>query len=296
MRLIDFDDHRLGVLEGETVRDITHLVDAPGLAPELRMNVLIKNWAELRPQVERLQVDRPRAALLLQKVRLNAPIPSPRHIFALPANFVAHIGELGTRRVTKGSRTAREQGFFLKAPGSISGPADAVRLPKQSQRRFDHECELAVIIGREAADVPRQEASTVVFGYTCLIDLTLRIEADRFEEERSMRKSFSTFTPLGPVIVTADEIEDLQGLHSRLYVNGDLRQSASLADMIVDVDEAVELVSSVLPVGPGDIIAMGTPSGVGPVSPGDELRIEIDTIGEMTVNVVDREAVAPRPY
>ena len=135
-----------------------------------------------------------------------------------------------------------------------------------------------------------------VFGYSCLIDATMRIEPGIGEEERSMRKSFETFTPLGPWIVTADEVPEPQARDNRLWVNGELRQDANTRDMIVGIAELIELVSSVLPVSPGDVIATGTPEGVGPFGPGDTVRIAIDGVGEMALAVRELEVAAPRPY
>ena len=111
-----------------------------------------------------------------------------------------------------------------------------------------------------------------------------------------MRKSFETFTPLGPWIVTADEIDSPETLNNRLWVNGELRQSANTRDMVVGIAELIELVSSVLTLQPGDVLATGTPEGVGPIRPGDELRIEIEHVGSMTLPVRDRVLRSPRPY
>lgn len=169
-------------------------------------------------------------------------------------------------------------------------------MPRGSARRFDHESELAVIIGKAAKDVRREDAMDYVFGYSCLIDGTMRIEKGTGEEERTMRKSFDTFTPLGPYLVTADEIVDPENLDNNLWVNGELRQSANTRDLIVGIAELIEMVSSVLTLRPGDVIATGTPEGVGPIADGDVVRIEIEKVGSMTVNVAQRSAVAPRPY
>ncbi|WNI28255.1 fumarylacetoacetate hydrolase family protein [Streptomyces sp. ITFR-6] len=292
MRLAVFDDHRLGVVEGDEIRDITGLVPAAfDQWPQQRMNWLIRNWAEIGPRLG--DVDGPRVPLA--SVTLRAANPAPPQLFAIPANYRAHIGEIGDRSVTTGGRTAREAGFFLKAAGSLSGAGEPITLPAGSTRRFDHECELGVVIGRGGRNIPRERAFEHVFGYACLIDMTMRIERGKFEEDRSLRKSFRTFTPFGPFVVTADEIPDLDTLASRLLVNGEKRQGASLKDMIVSVGEAIELISSVVDIQPGDVIASGTPKGVAPVVPGDEVTIEIDSIGEMTLLIAEADP-APRPF
>jgi 2-keto-4-pentenoate hydratase/2-oxohepta-3-ene-1,7-dioic acid hydratase in catechol pathway len=295
MKLAIFNNYRIGLVEADAIYDVTAaLPRALDSLPHQRMNWLIGNWRETLPTV--LNVRRDASAQALLGVVLMPPSPSPSHIFAAPANYYKHIGELGDRAVTKMGRTAREQGFFLKAPGSLIGAGGAIALPRGSTRRFDHEAELAVIIGARARNVSQKDAMRHVFGYSCLIDVTMRIEPDGAEEERSMRKSFEGFTPLGPFIVTADEVADPQALASRLWVNGDLRQAASSCDMIVGVAELIELISSVLPLNPGDVIATGTPQGVGPFTVGDTLRIAIDGVGDMSVQVRASEALSPRPY
>lgn len=295
MKIAAYDDHRIGLVEGESVYDITAaLPEALAAVPAQRMNWLIANWAQARPAV--LAAREQARARQLEDVRLLPANPCPPHVFAAPANYQAHIGELGDRMVTKKGRSAREQGFFLKAPGSLLGAGGRIVLPRGSKRRFDHETELAVIVGRHGRDVPRAEAMQYVFGYACLIDATMRIEAGTHEEERSMRKSFAGFTPLGPWIVTADEVADPQRLSNQLWVNDELKQQANTRDMIVGVAELIELVSSVLPIQPGDVIATGTPEGVGPFVPGDTLRIAIEQVGDMRVHVVEAEAAAPRPF
>ena len=299
MKIACFDEHRIGIVEGDfddgRLYDVTAALPAAlDLLPQQRVNWLVAHWLELLPAIRHARgsaVGRP-----LDSVRWLPANPCPPHVFAAPANYRKHIGELGSRVVTKKGRTAREQGFFLKAPGSVVGHGGTIELPKGSARRFDHESELAVIIGTPGRDIPRAQALQHVFGYSCLIDATMRIEPEQFEEERSMRKSFEGFTPLGPWIVTADEVSDVQALDNRLHVNGELKQQANTRDMIVGVAELIELVSSVLPLQAGDVIASGTPEGVGPFRPGDTLRIAIERVGAMTVHVREREAVAPRAY
>ncbi|MDT4795858.1 hypothetical protein FQZ97_284310 [compost metagenome] len=294
MKLAVFGDYRIGVVVGEQVFDVTRVVPTElDHLPEQRMNWLIRNWLEAREQVTELQLES--EPLQLASVELLPASPFPSHVFAAPANYQKHVGELGVRSVSKG-RTAREQGFFLKAPGSLVGAGHSIVLPHGSERRFDHESELAVIIGRRARNVPREEAMQYVFGYSCLIDATMRIEPGVAEEERSMRKSFATFTPLGPYIVTADEVANPQNLSNRLWVNDQLKQNANTRDMIVDIPELIELISSVLTLNPGDVIATGTPEGVGPFTTGDSVRISIESIGEMQLNVRQADMRSPRPY
>jgi 2-keto-4-pentenoate hydratase/2-oxohepta-3-ene-1,7-dioic acid hydratase in catechol pathway len=295
MKLASFNDFRVGVVDGDDLLDITPLLPAGlDLMPRQRMNWLIANWETVATQI-----DGQRAAchlLPIASVQLLTPNPAPPHVFAAPANYRKHIGELGSRAVTKPGRTAREQGFFLMAPGSITGPHSPILVPRGSARRFDHESELAVIIGKPGRNIPREKAMDYVFGYSCLIDATMRIEKDTHEEERSMRKSFESFTPVGPYIVTADEVPDANKLRNRLWVNGQLRQEANTEEMIVGIAEMIELVSSVLAIQPGDVIASGTPEGVGPFAPGDEVRIEIVHVGTMSLPVRECDERSPRPF
>jgi 2-keto-4-pentenoate hydratase/2-oxohepta-3-ene-1,7-dioic acid hydratase in catechol pathway len=295
MKIASFNDHRVGIVDGSDVYDMTAaLPDFLQQLPRQRVNWLIAHWNEVQPAFARYrQVGK---SIALSTVTLLPANPAPQHVFAAPANYRKHIGELGDRVVTKGGRSAREQGFFLKAPGSLVGAGGALLLPRGSQRRFDHESELAVIMSKEARNVPRERAMEYVFGYSCLIDATMRIEKDTFEEERSMRKSFDTFTPLGPWLVTADEVPNPENLKNQLWVNGELRQSANTSELIVGIAELIELVSSVLTLQPGDVIASGTPEGVGPFKPGDEVRIDIERIGSMTLPVRECELRAPRPF
>ncbi|MGN5478080.1 fumarylacetoacetate hydrolase family protein [Cupriavidus basilensis] len=295
MKIASFNDYRVGVVEGDTIYDMTGELPAfLAEMPRQRINWLISHWSDLRQTFgEHRQKGK---VLPLASARLLPANPAPQHVFAAPANYQKHIGELGERVVTPGGRSAREQGFFLKAPGSLVGAGGQLQLPKGSARRFDHESELAVVISKEARNVRRSEAMDYVFGYACLIDATMRIEKGVAEEERSMRKSFETFTPLGPWIVTADEVEFPQKLGNKLWVNGELRQSANTGEMIVGIEELIELVSSVLTLQAGDVIATGTPEGVGPFVPGDEVRIEIEGVGAMSLSVSETDVRAPRPY
>lgn len=295
MKIASYNEHRVGLVEGDQVFDVTAALPAAlDSLPQQRINWLVANWATALPA---LQAQRQQAnGVPVTSVRLLAANPSPPHVFAAPANYQKHIGELGVRVVTKKGRSAREQGFFLKAPASLVGHGGSIGLPKGSTRRFDHESELAVIIGKAGRCIPRAEAMPYVFGYACLIDATMRIEPGVAEEERSMRKSFAGFTPLGPYIVTADEVPDPESLDNRLWVNGELRQQANTREMIVGIAELIELVSSVLPLQPGDVIATGTPEGVGPFAPGDTVKIAIEGVGEMSVHVRENDALAPRPF
>ncbi len=292
MKIAVFDDYRVGLVEDDQIYDVTSAIpDASGTWPPVFMNRVIANWKAIVPRLREARRDAP--ALPLASVRLLPPNPCPVHVLAAPANYRKHIAEMGAMAVTKKGRSAREQGFFMKASGSLTGPARGIELPRGSTRRFDHESELAVVIGKTARNVRREQALNYVFGYSCLIDVTMRIVKDIAEEERVMRKSFETFTPLGPWIVTADEVGDPQQLRNQLFVNGECRQDANTGDMIVGVAELIELASSVMTLYPGDVIASGTPQGIGPIQAGDKVKIRIEKVGEMAVNVRESDEVPP---
>jgi 2-keto-4-pentenoate hydratase/2-oxohepta-3-ene-1,7-dioic acid hydratase in catechol pathway len=294
MKLAVFDDWHLGAVsaDGQSIRDITEFIprefDAWG---EQRMNWLIRNWDAVR---DRISDDAGAAWIPADGVVLRAVNPAPGQIIGLPSNFRTHLGEIGAMTVTKAGKTARDVGFFLIAPSSVTGAGESFLLPGESDRRFDHECEVGVVIGRGGRDIPREKALDHVFGYTALVDATMRIVPEQAAEDRSLRKSFRSFTPVGPWIVTADEIGDFESIESSLSVNGEERQRARMSDMIVGIAEGIELVSSVVRLEPGDIIASGTPGGVGPLTHGDTLRIEVDRIGSMSIPVLSREQESAR--
>ena len=295
MKLAVYDDYRVAVVENDQLFDITEAVPDAGPAwPPVFMSRLIAQWDEVAP---RIRAARAKATPIARSaVRLLAPVPFPGTVIAAPANYRKHVGELGDRGVTKQGNSANEIGFFLKTSSSVCGPDSAIVLPRGSKRRFDHESELAAVIGKRGKNIPRSQALDYVFGYSCLMDLTMRLEPGAPPEERPMRKSFDTFTPLGPWLVTADEIPDPHALSNQLWVNGELRQSANTREMTVDIAALIELISSVMTLNPGDVIATGTPQGVGPIKPGDSVRIAIETVGDMTLKVVEADVDAPRRF
>lgn len=294
MKIAIFDNHRIGLVEDDLIYDVTQAVpDAGPEFPPVYMSRLIDQWEKRRDDI--LAARENAEGVRLETVALRAPNPFPLHVVAAPVNYRKHIGELGKRSVS-GQSSAVERGFFLKASSSVSGPGDGIILPKGSTRRFDHESELAVIIGKRARNVPRDQALDYVFGYTCLIDMTMRMEPGVGEEERVARKSFDTFTCMGPYIVTRDEIPEPGDLDNRLWVNDELRQDSNTSALILDVPGLIEWASSVMTLQPGDVIATGTPEGVGPVVPGDRIRMTIEKIGTLTVDAREATEYAPKRF
>jgi len=241
--------------------------------PPMAMVRLIAKFGALRPRIEAALGSVP--TLPLDQAALLTPIPWPNKLIAYPVNYVDHATEM------KSVGFANVQGYFLKANSSLVGPRDGIVLPNLPGREVHHECELAVIIGKGGRAIPRERALEHIFGYACLMDIVVR-----GKEERVFRKSYDTFTPVGPWIVTADEVVDPDNLDMKLWVNGDLRQSANTRDLIVGLAEMIEIASSASTLVPGDIIATGTPAGVGPIRDGDAVTIEIDQVGSMTLPVV----------
>jgi 2-keto-4-pentenoate hydratase/2-oxohepta-3-ene-1,7-dioic acid hydratase in catechol pathway len=272
MKLFRFDSGRIGVtLKGRSL-DITDALGIDTSAwPPVQMVQLI---ADFQRRMEGIEGHPETREIDLASVRLEVPIEWPNKLLAYPVNYVKHGEEM------KSSNRADRNGFFLKANSSLSGPNDAIVLPDLPGREIHHECELGIVIGRTGKNISRADAFDHVFGYACLIDMVVR-----GSEERVMRKSYDTFCPFGPWITTADEVRDPANLRARLWVNEVLKQDANTRDLIVDIPEMIVIASRVATLYPGDIIATGTPEGVGPVQRGDRVRIAIDHVGEMTLDV-----------
>ncbi len=272
MKLFRFNGGRIGVTIGDDSYDITEaLAIDTAMWPPVQMVQLIANFDERMPGIEKHAKTR---VIDLSTVRLEVPIEWPNKLLAYPVNYVKHGLEMNSKN------RADRNGFFLKTNSSLSGPNDPIILPDMPDREIHHECEVGIVIGKGGKNISREDAYKHVFGYACLIDMVVR-----GNEERVMRKSYDTFCPFGPWIVTSDEIPDPANIQAKLWVNDQLRQDANTRDLIVDIPEMIEIASKVATLYPGDIIATGTPEGVGPVKRGDRVRIAIDHIGEMTLDV-----------
>lgn len=216
--------------------------------------------------------------------RLGAPLGRPGNLLCIGLNYRDHAAEAGLP-------LPDEPIVFSKHTGALSAPNDPVRLPPGSTR-LDYEVELAVVIGRSCRGaVPEERALDHVAGYTVCNDVSERTYQFDRGGQWIKGKSCLTFMPLGPVLVTADEIPDPQDLRLYLSVNGDMRQDGRTADMVFGVAELISYLSRFMPLMAGDVIATGTPKGVGMgrdiyLKPGDEMRLGIDGIGEMTQIVV----------
>lgn len=277
MRFVRFNGDRLGQLteDGEGIVDITDQVDVSGDDPLLE---LIRSGDRPDDPGDDADYDR-------SEVTLNAPIRRPGKVIAAPLNYEAHIEEAIADQdiTTEEWFSIEDKGYFLKAPSSVVGPDDGIELPF-SDRRTDHEVELAFVIGEDIKDVDAEEAWDHIYGYTILLDISVRGDQDR-----SNRKSYDTFTVVGPSVVTPDEISDPQSLQMRLEVNGETKQDASTDDMVYSCADIVQYASLGSTLHAGDIITTGTPQGVSPLSDGDSVYAEIEDVGSMSVDVRGRD-------
>jgi 2-keto-4-pentenoate hydratase/2-oxohepta-3-ene-1,7-dioic acid hydratase in catechol pathway len=288
MRLATLSDSRVVALisDAEAI-DVTPVLRAGEPPDAADVGTVLGNYLDHADDVRRLVADPATPRLPLSDVQLVAPVPAPYTVLAAPVNYDEHRGELGDRSPQKKELDARQMGLIVVAAGSVTGPDGAIELPDLPGREFHFEGEIAVVIGRETRNVPEEKALDHVLGFTGLLDITMRLGGG-LQEERSMRKSFATFTPIGPCVLTADEVSDLAGLSLQLRCNGELRQQGTLRDLIVDVPQLVSRASQVLPLHPGDLIATGTPSGVGPIVPGDELELTVSGVGTLRMPVTRR--------
>lgn len=227
-----------------------------------------------------------------ERIKRLLPPLRPPAIFALGFNYGRHAEETG-------ARLPIAPVVFMKAPTSVIGPGEAILLPLAGPDKVDYEGELAVVIGKRGKNIKREEALDYIFGYTCANDVSARdwqMDKERGQKGQWVRgKSFDTFCPLGPYIVTADEFTGVPELKIRTYLNNEVVQDASTGDMIFDVPTIVSELSRSMTLEPGTVILTGTPEGVGYtrvpplfLKPGDEVRIEIEQIG-MLVNTVEME-------
>jgi len=289
MHLCRFDQKRLGVVDGDTLYDVTTVVDRiPAQRwPMAFGDPLVAHLADLRAPI--LEAKRSAARRAVGDTLFNSPVAWPTKILAAPANYRLHV-QLDTldpgvdqghhrQSVIDLARPVDTYGLFLKASSSLVGPAEGIALGWPG-RRCDHEVELAVVIGKTARNVSRTEALTYVAGYSIGLDITVR-----GTEERSFRKSADSFAVLGPWLTTADEIPDPENLTIWLEVNGEPRQRSSTGAMTVGIAELIEIASRVYTLHPGDILMTGTPEGVGPIAGGDIIRAGCERIGEMSVKV-----------
>src|SRR6478672_2558678 len=280
MKICRFNHDRLGLVTDDGVYDVTNaLGKLPAVHyPFPRHDALIAHLAALRPEMERLTKNhRPTP---VDKVKLLSPVANPGKVIAAPVNYKKHLEEaLADKGIHHGNLIGEihKVGMFLKATSSVVGCGEGVALV-HTDRRNDHEVELAVVIGKRVRNITAADAPACIAGYCIGLDMTIR-----GPEERSMRKSPDSYCVLGPWLATPDEVGEPGNLQVSITVNGEPRQDASTSDLILGVGELIAWGSSFYTLHPGDVILTGTPQGVGPVRPGDTMRARIDRIGTMQV-------------
>ena len=221
----------------------------------------------------------------LSEVTLLAPIPRPPKIVCIGVNYADHAAEAGRA-------LPRWPSVFLKAPSCVVGPGDPIVRPPTTEQ-LDYEVELAVVIGKQAKSVPKEQALEYVAGYTIMNDVSARDLQLGKDGGIILGKNFDTSAPLGPAITLVDELPDPSSLGIRTWVNGELRQNGNTHTLIFDVAAIIAFLTQQLTLEPGDVIATGTPAGVGLgmkpqvwLQPGDTVRMEIDGIGVLENEVI----------
>lgn len=276
MRLVHTQEFDLGVVKDGDVVDITPLFEEiPYRDAYDRVPKLIEAFMDRRDEVERY-VESADARLDLNDVHILAPVPRPPKLIACLRNYFEGV-----------QRERETQDMFLESPDSVIGTGQTIVLPSHDATIFHHEAELAVVIGRRSKDLPADErALEALAGYTMAIDVSGR-GIGRMGPSR-IGKSFNTFTPLGPWIVTTDEIRDPQNLDITLGVGSEVRQSYSTSDMEYSVVEVLAFASSYMTLVPGDVLMLGTNhQGLGALQDGDEVVMRIEEIGALEARVVD---------
>ncbi|MEV7648222.1 fumarylacetoacetate hydrolase family protein [Arthrobacter sp. NPDC089319] len=287
MKLVTFStgcgDTHVGIAdpESETLRDLSsRLPDGLGLLD------VIESWNKYEPLLKSTQ-DLPE--LSLADVKVRAPIPVPRRdIFCVGKNYRDHVVEFGRSGYDMPDRseeTPEAPVVFHKATTSVAGPYDHIEPHTAVTQELDYEAELGVIIGRGGRGISRENAFDHVWGYTIIDDFTAR-DLQRKHKQWLLGKSLDTHCPMGPYAVTKDEVPDPGALRVQSWVNGEARQDGQVSDLIFDIPELISTISAGITLLPGDIIATGTPAGVGIgfdpprfVQPGDVIEISITGLG-----------------
>lgn len=272
MKLALVDDYIPAVIDGQSVRILAaDLPEIMALPPYARMPALIEKWDEYASIIAAGHGP----TVALGDVVLRAPLPRPAKLLCGQLSFKEGV-----------ENAAIKPAFFLKSSTSVIGPGETVELPPVDAPVFHHEAELAVVIGKRAKSVSVAEAMDHVFGYTCFLDMSARGvgHGTSFQD-----KSYDTFGPMGPWILTADAMSDPHDLQVRLWVDDELRQDYPMSDIGNPIPELIAYASSIAALEPGDVLPLGVNhQGIGPIQDGDTVRIEIEPIGGFEVKVKDR--------
>jgi 2-keto-4-pentenoate hydratase/2-oxohepta-3-ene-1,7-dioic acid hydratase in catechol pathway len=276
MKLLFFDDYKLGVLKGETVVDVSAVVkDIPHIGPHDLINGLIARFGEYRKRLE--DAAQRGQGVTLDRLKIRPPLPKPTTIVCMAVNYM----EDGTRTEPAPINA------FLKSPSAIIGNGDTMVLPDVPATIFEGEAEVALVIGKRASNVKAADAMSYIFGYTNFIDGSARGLPPTGNTFYQM-KSRDTFAPIGPYIVTADEIRDPHKLQIRLSVNGEVKQNFNTDDMAHKIPRCIEWVTSIHALEPGDILATGTNHrGLSSFMDGDRIELETEGLGKLRIGVRD---------
>ncbi|MXX52574.1 MAG: fumarylacetoacetate hydrolase family protein [Dehalococcoidia bacterium] len=272
MKFVFFDDFKLGVLKGESVVGVSDVVsDIPSVSPQDTLSGLIADFDAYKSDLEKCVAESD--GVPVSQVRLRSPAPRPLNIACMAVNYM----ENGTR-----SEPAPKNGFN-KSPNSVIGDGDTILLPDLPATIFEHEAELALVIRKHAWQVKAEDAFDYIFGYMNFIDVSARGVPAFYQ-----MKSRETFAPMGPWLVTADEIDDPQSLPVKLWVNGRLCQDFNTDDMAHKIPQVIEWVTSVHSLEPGDVIATGTNHfGLSAIQDGDSIEMEVAGLGRLNLSVRD---------
>ncbi|MCC6174982.1 MAG: fumarylacetoacetate hydrolase family protein [Chloroflexi bacterium] len=272
MKLLFFDDFKLGVLAGDTVVDVSDAVrDIPHLEPQDLIVGLIERFTEYRPKLE--AAVQQGGGVPVSQVRIRPPLPRPANIVCMAVNYM----ENGTR-----SEPAPINAF-QKSPNAVIGDGDTMVLPDIPATIFEGEAELALVIGKRASNVRAEDAMDYVFGYANFVDGSARGVPAFYQ-----MKSRETFAPIGPYLVTADEVPNPQALQVQLWVNGALKQDFNTDDMAHNIRRCIEWVTSIHTLDPGDILATGTNHrGLSAFQDGDRVELETEGMGRLHVGIRD---------
>ncbi len=276
MKLCFFDDFKLGVVKGDKVVDVSAAVaDIPRTHPQDVLVGVITQFAQRKAKLEAAVAASD--GVPIASVRLRPPVPRPQTLDCMAVNYM----EDGTR-----SEPAPINAFH-KSPSAIIGNGDTMVLPDVPATIFEGEAEIALVIGKRATNVKAADAAQYIFGYTNFIDGSARGLPPAGNTFFQM-KSRDTFAPIGPFLVTADEIPDPQKLQVKLWVNGTLMQNYNTDDMAHKIHRCIEWLSSIHTLEPGDIVALGTNHrGLNPFMDGDTVELEVERLGRLTFKIKD---------
>jgi len=276
MKLAFFDDFKLGVVKDETVVDVSGAVSGiEHTSPQDLINRIIENFSQYREALQ--QAADSGQGKPVSSVRLRSPLPKPPNIICMAVNYM----EDGTRAEPAPINA------FQKSPNAVIGNGDTMILPDIPASIFEGEAEIALVIGKKAKNVKPEEAYDYIFGYMNFIDGSargLQAGGNTFYQ----MKSRDTFAPMGPYLVTADEVDDAQNLDIKLWVNEDLKQSFNTDDMAHKIPRIMEWVTSIHELEPGDVVATGTNHrGLSALMDGDTVDLEVEGMGRLHFNVQD---------